>query len=156
MKTTLVSEQSFLSVSSNSTPQILLDAPSLLQEQKRITLDLASRTLLLLTDNQVTRVVRLSSLDTQLLLPLFYFHPHHVSDATFAIGYTVDLLTYYRCLTGTMTLKEPETVYPIVNGIERLKKKIKELGITVVRVRNLGYVIDTGTRAFSTHNGRAK
>lgn len=128
--------------------------PSLLKENERMVFDLQSRTLILTAGDMSTQVIRLSPIDTHLMLPLLYFYPHYVSDSTLAIGYSVNLSTYYRHLKGEIETEKREVSYPLADGIERLKKKVISLGLTVTRVRNTGYILERGADVFSKKKGQ--
>jgi hypothetical protein len=137
-------DQYILSVSGNPSLQKHHTSLPLLQENETITFDLHSRTLILTRGGAVaaTQVAKLSPIDAHLLLPLLYFYPHHVSDSTLALGYTSDLLTYSSYVKGEIHLRKPDVSYPIADGVDRLKKKVAPLGITIVRVRTTGYVLE--------------
>ncbi len=145
-------DQQIISLSSDSLGHLNHKFPLVLKENERIAFDLHSRILILTTGDLTTRVAKLSPIDAHLLLPLIYFYPHHVSYSTFAIGYTVDLFTYYAYLKGEIDLRNPDVSYPIIDGIDRLKKRITSLRITVVRVRNTGCVLAGCADTFTKTN----
>jgi hypothetical protein len=129
----------------------------ILKKNERIAFDLQSRTLVLTTGCLLTRVTRFSPIDAHLMLPLVYFYPHYVSDETLSIGYTTNLRTYYQYLKEEEETRKLPVPYPIADGIDRLKKKVAPLGITIVRVRNTGYILESYADALSikgthTHN----
>lgn len=142
-------DQHIIYVSNDSLAPLNHNVLPLLRENERMAFDLHSRTLILTTGDLATRVVRLSPIDAHLLLPLVYFYPHHVSNSTFAIGYTVDLFTYYTYLKGEMERRKPDGPYPIADGIDRLKKRVISLSLTVVRMRNTGYALERYADTFS-------
>jgi hypothetical protein len=133
-------DQYILSISGKTPLQPYDTSAPLLQENETLTFDLRSRTVILATGDTTTQVAKLSPIDAHLLLPLLYFYPHCVSDATFALGYTSDLLTYSSHVKGERPLRKPLMSYPIVDGVDRLKKKVA-LGIAIARVRSTGYVL---------------
>jgi hypothetical protein len=123
-------------------------------EDGRIAFDLQSRTLVVTTG--CLQIKRLSQIDAHLLLALVYFYPHYVSDETLALGYGTNLFTYYTYLKQEGACKNLEgSYYPIKDGIERLRRKVIVLGITIARIRNLGYVLSPYP-AFSTELNRMK
>ena len=134
-------DQYILSISGKTPLQPYDTSAPLLQENETLTFDLRSRTVILATGETTTQVAKLSPIDAHLLLPLLYFYPHCVSDATFALGYTSDLLTYSSHVKGERPLRKPPMSYPIVDGVDRLKKKVAPLGIAIARVRSTGYVL---------------
>jgi hypothetical protein len=134
-------DQHILSLSGNTPLQTHDTSPPLLQENETLTFDLHSRTLILTTGDRTTQVAKLSPTDAHLLLPLLYFYPHCASDATLALGYTSDLLTYSSHVKGERPLRQPVMSYPLVDGVDRLKKKVAPLGIAIARVRSTGYVL---------------
>jgi hypothetical protein len=117
-------------------------AQPFLKENERIAFDLQSRTLVFTTGDLAIGIVRFSPIDAHLMLALLSFYPHYVSDATLAIGYTTDLVTYYTYLESQAETRPLHASYPIADGIDRLKKKVASLGITIVRVRNTGYLLE--------------
>jgi hypothetical protein len=126
-------------------------SPPFLKENERIAFDLQSRTLVLTTGDLATGVARLSPTDAHLMLPLVSFYPHYVSDVTLAIGYTTDLWAYYHYLKGEeQKTRNLHASYPIADGIDRLKKKVLPLGITIVRVRTTGYILERCRDALTT------
>ena len=152
-----VQDQHIIYVSRHTSIQGNQQPLPFLKEKERIAFDLQSRTLILTTGDLATGVARFSPIDAHLMLPLVYFYPHYVSDETLAIGYTTDLWTYYQYLKGEEETRKLHVSYPIADGIDRLKKKVIPLGITIVRVRNTGYILESYADALSlkgthTHN----
>jgi hypothetical protein len=119
--------------------------PPLLYEYERMAFDLQGRMLVLTTGDQTTQIIRLSPIDAHLMLPLLHFYPHYASDATLVAGYMLDMFTYLTYLRGEIEIWKPDAIYPLKDGIERLKKRIISLEMTIVRVRNTGYLLERCT-----------
>ena len=144
-------DQRIIYVSRHTSIQGNQQAFPFLRENERIAFDLTNRALVLTTGDLATGVARLSPTDAHLMLALVSFYPHYVSDATLAIGYTTDLWAYYHYLKGEeQKTRNVHASYPIADGIDRLKKKVIPLGITIVRVRATGYILERCGDALST------
>ena len=137
-------------VSGNKTAQPFL------KENEKIALDLQSRILVFTTGDLATGIVRFSPIEAHLMLALLSFYPHYVSDATLAMGYTTDLETYYTYLESQAETRPLYASYPIADGIDRLKKKVIPFGITIVRVRNTGYLLERCADPSSDHGRNAR
>ena len=141
---TMQQDQHIISVSPDAIIPENKNAQPFLKEHERIAFDLQCRTLVFTTGDFTTGIARFSPIEAHLLLALLVFYPHYASDATLAIGYTTDLFTYYQYLKGEAETRHLQALYPIADGIDRLKKKVIPLGMTIVRVRNTGYILERG------------
>lgn len=120
---------------------------SLLQEGERIAFDLENRCLVLHRDLG-TQVARLSRTEAHLLLALVYFYPYDVPNTLLAQGYLVDTLPLYHAWleqenvsTGVQEVTLSVMDESIRDGIERLRRKVKKLGMTIPRIRERGYAL---------------
>jgi hypothetical protein len=132
------------------TQQINQKFAPLLKDGETMVFDLENRCLIL-TSISGTQVARLSRTEAHLLLALVYFCPFEVPDTVLAQGYLVDILSYYEQLeqskiyTGEQEAMQFVSDAIIKGGIERLRKKVQTLGITIPRMLQSSYVLRRGT-----------